>query len=566
MAIPITPTVSTTIATPPLTASPPITTVDVSVVSTPPNIEQLLRQISIGGTLTTTPDNATATLSTALGNFVFSFSQLPDATKQQLVQQLLSILQGQKNVTAVIQPGDPPTQATLLLPNAPATASPAQTTTTQQPASPATLPPAITLSPGATLLAVTLPNDIVIPGTAATAPNAASTAQAAPTAVALPPNAPVAQNTTIASSSALSETNTPTGASQTQAPAQTNNPVGPTPTPSLQTAAQIPTQTSVTQNVPLPNTPAPVTSNLVPFPPGKEVVIHIDAIALPSTPTPTPTAQNQVAATVIGNGSNGQLIVKTNDAVFYVRTNADAPVGTNLLVTIDAPKPTTPTVLPPVEQQSFTALQQTIDTLAQINPQLAQQFIDNHIPQPTPQLAGPLLFFLNVLKQGDVKGWLGKDVSETLTKSGKLQLIAKLTQELNSSAETTRDQAVGEWKSYTVPLLNNGQFQNMKLHVHADQQGQSQKEEANKAKQVRFVIDVRMSQLGAMQLDGLVRPKKLDMILRSETSLPPGLPQDLRKSYIDMISALGFAGSLSFQLGKQGWVEPRKETQQSVVL
>src|SRR5262249_55033986 len=158
-----------------------------------------------------------------------------------------------------------------------------------------------------------------------------------------------------------------------------------------------------------------------------------------------------------------------------VRSNVEAPVGTNLLVTLEAPKAANPAILPPAETQNFTSLQQAINALAQINPQLAQAFIETHIPQPNPQMAGPLLFFLRALKQGDVKNWFGSDAADALTKGGKLELLAKLARDMGAATQTEYDPTVGEWKSYPVPLHNNGEFQALTLHVHADGRGASSK-------------------------------------------------------------------------------------------
>jgi hypothetical protein len=63
-----------------------------------------------------------------------------------------------------------------------------------------------------------------------------------------------------------------------------------------------------------------------------------------------------------------------------------------------------------------------------------------------------------------------------------------------------------------------------------------------------------MSRLGALQLDGFVRKKQLDMIVRSEQALPAGLDRELKLSYIDVLSAVDYAGTISFQTGRQQWV------------
>lgn len=535
MALQITPPTPTVpvAATPALLTATPVQTVEVSVVSTPANIEQLLRQISINGNLVTAPDNSSVTLSTTLGNFIFSFAQLPEASKQQLIQQFTTIFQNQKPITAVLQPGAPPSNAVLLLPNtvASSTPTPQGASNPQQPVLQPVASLPLTISLGASLPAVVLPPDIALqtPAVPTTTNQSATDPQS--------------------KTSPQPQTNAPTSATKSVLPS-TANTQNPATTAQPQQIIQSPTTTL-----------API-----PLQPGKEVVLTVNAVSLPASPPPIPTAPNQVVATVVGNGTNGQLILKSADAAFYVRVNVDAPVGTNLLVTIEAPKSAAPTVLPTPQQQDFATLQQVIDALTEINPQLAQQFVDSHIPQPMTQMAAPLLFILSALKQGDIKSWLGKEPTEPLIKAGKTSLLAKLAHGMTSAIQTTQDSNVGEWRSYPIPILTQAQMQSITLHVHSDKQGQSSGEKiGNKSDQTRFLIDVRFSQFGPLQLDGLVRPKKLDMIVRSEKALPTGLPQDLRSTYINTIDAIGFTGSLSFQVGKQGWIVPRQEIPKSLV-
>ena len=490
-----------------------VLTVDVSVSSTPANINQLLRQIQVSGTVTSPPDNGSLTLTTALGNFTLSLSQLPEAVKQQLQQQLDNLFQSQKAITVVIQPGSPPTQAVLLLPSStPNIESPS---TGLQPV----VPQPLTITPGSSLPAVVLPRDITIPG------------------------ANNSSQTPLSNQSGDNLSTTP--------PALT-----------LQTTDDVLAPAPATTTTPLPSsTPAPILQ------PGKEVLVQVDAVALPGEDLPEPTG-NQISATVIGNGANGQLILKTSDdATLYVRASVEAPVGTSLLVKVEAPRAPPPTVLPQVDSQNFATLQQTLNAVTQINPQLAQQIIESRIPQANGQLTGPLLFFLSALRQGDAKGWLGSEATDNLIRNGKLELLTKLGHAMSESGQTESDPAVGEWKSYPVPLHNHGQFQTLTLHVHEDGRGKSSAgTPGDTPKQVRFLIDVNMSRLGSMQLDGLARPKKLDMIVRSEGPLPPGLPQELRNGYLKTMEALGYTGGLSFQTGRLHWLSPRKDSPQSVVM
>ncbi len=274
------------------------------------------------------------------------------------------------------------------------------------------------------------------------------------------------------------------------------------------------------------------------------------------TAAPAPLAgTNQIVATVTSSGANGQILLQAGNTALYVKQPVDLPVGTKLLLTVNqAQAPALQTLTTP-EAQNFTNIQSALNALTQMNPQLAQQVLANNIPQMTAALPGALLFFMSAFKQGNVRTWLGDDAVDALNRAGKFELLSKLSQDLSNAGQEARDATVGEWKSYPIPLHNNGQFQVMNFYVHGDGGGQNSfAADTSKKLHTRFVIDVRMSQLGPMQLDGFIQRRKLDLMVRSEHVLPKELHSELRQVYTNAISAIGYAGSLNFQVGRQHWL------------
>ncbi len=81
---------------------------------------------------------------------------------------------------------------------------------------------------------------------------------------------------------------------------------------------------------------------------------------------------------------------------------------------------------------------------------------------------------------------------------------------------------------------SDGRFQTVPLYVHNNNydapDGQSTRGKGD-ASSIRFLIDLRLSRLGAVQLDGLIHRRQFDMIVRSEQILPDTLTHDLQKTY-----------------------------------
>ena len=67
------------------------------------------------------------------------------------------------------------------------------------------------------------------------------------------------------------------------------------------------------------------------------------------------------------------------------------------------------------------------------------------------------------------------------------------------------------------------------------------------ADQTRFVVEVEMSRLGDLQLDGLVRGKRLDLILRSRAPLPDFMRRDITQIFHEANEITGNRGKIGFQ-------------------
>ena len=496
-----------------------LTPVPVAVTAVPDGIQQLTRQIDVSGTLNTGSSANTFTLTTALGTLTVALPQLADAAKTQLTQQLLSLADSGKTITLSLQPGSPPSQGILLLPS---TAGDSAATTMPLPATDSLLPTVAPPPAGAVppaLAAIVLPPATVIPGTVATtagATLAAGTQQAVPAigagTVGQPDTASIAAPTLISPSAAAFAS----------------------------------------------------TSSLPP--PGTEVTVRIAVTVPPGTALP-PAGAGQIPATVIGTGPQGQTILRAGDALLYVRQPVDVPVGSNLLITVATAKDAGVELLKPAADTTLQQpLQAVMGALAQADPQLAAKLTQNLIPQPNPQLPGTLLFFMSALQQGDARGWLGLDAVSLLTKQGKAALIDQLASSFRAGGEVMQDGVVGQWQGYTIPFQAEGQMQMLNFYVHRDPQQSTGDNQTGRptVTQTRFLIDVRMTRLGAVQLDGLTHMNKLDMIVRSETILPMSLPAELRAVYSDTLSAIGFSGSLNFQTGRANWLVMQQGKAQSV--
>ena len=74
-----------------------------------------------------------------------------------------------------------------------------------------------------------------------------------------------------------------------------------------------------------------------------------------------------------------------------------------------------------------------------------------------------------------------------------------------------------------------------------------------KENSARFIVDVELSNLGRIQLDGLVNSKgrQFDLYLRSEKPFAKSLRGDINKIFVDFTEVTGISGNIILQTGHQ---------------
>ena len=289
-------------------------------------------------------------------------------------------------------------------------------------------------------------------------------------------------------------------------------------------------------------------------------MLKINTIAPPQTPLPAVSLADQFIATVIGKGAEGQLLLSTGDSTLYVKHCSDLPVGSRLVLTLIPPRTEESFTIPAKPTYDVSALQQLVAALNEIDLPMAQQLVQTRIPQSNRSLPGMLLFFFNALGAEGIHGWLGHAAINRLEREGKGELVRKLSDEMAQAGGTTRDPTVGSWQSHPLPLYHDHKYHLLHLYVHKDDYRKPGKDGENQTEtKTRFLINLNMSRLGAMQMDGLSQRKQLDMIVRSEQELPGRLPDELRNLYVHTLEALALTGSILFQTGRKNWLVLERE-------
>lgn len=210
--------------------------------------------------------------------------------------------------------------------------------------------------------------------------------------------------------------------------------------------------------------------------------------------------------------------------------------------------------------EPWPAMEEIYNALARLAPAAAQA-LSNVAPSPAnpAQMTPAALFFIAAIRGGDMTGWLGDKAIEALKRGGREGLLSRITQEGSLISRMASEPVSQEWRAMPLPMYWQGEFHKIALYYKRDEHNKDQPNQ--QGGQVRFVFDLSLSQMGKVQLDGLFRGKRLDLIVRTEQHFSQAVQMDMRATYAKALRETSVTGELSFQNKPEQWVMITPEQQ-----
>lgn len=286
--------------------------------------------------------------------------------------------------------------------------------------------------------------------------------------------------------------------------------------------------------------------------------------SLPENPSlggPAASVPLLLSGTVAPNTANGRPIISTPAGMLAVETQPILPGSKVTLEVVGQPIPPAAikgageTMVTPFANSVWPAMDEAIEALRISDPAGAQQILAA-LPSLSPRMAANMTAYMGALRQGDLKNWLGEKTIDAIERKGGRELVKRLESEFKElSAVPARPRATssGNWSSYVIPMMSGQQIEPVQLNIRNTPQdvdeGEGKGGRQGKGGGTRFVIDLDLSRLGQMQIDGLMRgpEKKIDFIVRTNAVLPSEMRFDLNRIVDSMAQASGLIGSIIFQ-------------------
>ena len=145
------------------------------------------------------------------------------------------------------------------------------------------------------------------------------------------------------------------------------------------------------------------------------------------------------------------------------------------------------------------AMQDTLSVLSAGDSGASAHLLSTVLPQPGPRFTPQILVLLSALAHGDFSRWFGGRASEALGELGRADLTRRLEDDFGQLTRLASPRNDGDWRTFLLPVFHEGAFHPVRLSLHRRGKGQRNEDGSQ-----RFLVEVSLSALGQMQLDGLV--------------------------------------------------------------
>ena len=194
----------------------------------------------------------------------------------------------------------------------------------------------------------------------------------------------------------------------------------------------------------------------------------------------------------------------------------------------------------------WSGLREALDAAESTTPGATQQLLGTTVPRPAPAFAAGILFFIAALRAGDVRSWLGDNVTGALARGGHGEILTRIGEEFLQIGRLASEPQSNGWQTVLFPVFDGERLQQIRMYMRRHGRKDPDGDDSQSAGS-RFVVEADLSRIGPIQLDGLVRKKRLDLILRTRAPLPEPMRIEITAIFADALTTADLAGAVSFE-------------------
>ena len=220
-----------------------------------------------------------------------------------------------------------------------------------------------------------------------------------------------------------------------------------------------------------------------------------------------------------------------------------------------------PPLLPKIHNISellkeWESLNYLIDSLNRENYGAMAEMIASKIPniKNPAQISSGIIFFMAALKRSFIEGknpteiWLGRNLVKELSRNGHGKLLARINNEITRIGDLNNDIHLREWRPMLIPMSSDNEIFAIPFFIKRKQQdlddSSQNKNNIDEKENTRFMIELNLSKMGKVFIDGMLTQKKLEIILKSASNISGDFKKTIIQKFDAALDKYNYSGSL----------------------
>ena len=288
-------------------------------------------------------------------------------------------------------------------------------------------------------------------------------------------------------------------------------------------------------------------------PRNKNVDVRIIKLLTPNSSSNSTTIANKDAifiGTVIGKTPHGKVILDTPEKFVTLSGTTDLPRSTQILIeplpvrinnNITSEKLTIGQLI-----NGWVRLETFVSDLNIKSPDKAINFTNNQIGKPNPKLTATMAIFIAAIRMGNPSLWLGHENRNIINRT-QPGLIRGLDEDFLLMQRASEPSDSG-WRAFFFPMLSDEQLSQIQLFIHQDKT--SSNKDKNSSRKTRFIVNLKLDNIGELQIDGRVNSVMVDLLVQTIKPLPLKLKKGMRDVFKNTLERTEIDGNIVFKVRK----------------
>ncbi len=261
---------------------------------------------------------------------------------------------------------------------------------------------------------------------------------------------------------------------------------------------------------------------------------------------------------IVAQTPSGQTILSVEERFLILNGVLKHPIGTNLVLQLPAS---------PIEQNraqgrdsnipfalsaypNWSNLEELLDKLNYSEKTPTQkEFLENIISKPGKNLTASLAYFLSAVRTGQATNWIGNLFNDQAF-SNRERFLEQLQDDFSFMQRASEPSDTG-WRGFFLPFLDENHLSIIQFFLRHEHHRPHHANTKTDNGTVQFLVEINLTSIGQMQIEGRIKNKELYLIIRTRKFLKGPLKQGIERVFVNTLTTSELVGKLTFRVHPQ---------------